>query len=595
MCADICPKQAILFKEDLEGFWYPAVDDNKCISCGLCIRSCPSVNSSVRKEDNFYPDVYSLWSRNDETRLSSTSGGAFWEFAEWFIQNGGVVAGSRFGTDLRSAEHAIVSDIEGLTALKGSKYFQSDTAGIYKAVKKHLETGYKVLFCGTSCQVAALNAFLNKKYDELYTMDFICRSINSPKAFKAYIDELEKNYGANAVEVHLKDKTKGWQSLASKVTFANGKVSLEDKDSDNWVRGFIYNDLYTRESCYQCKYKVIPRASADLTIGDFWGIKGQTKDDMFKGISVLLINSDKGRELFDKVSDRFVYKKQYLEDALPGNPALLKNPVRTEKQDRFFELVNSGTEFSKAVNICTAVDRPNIAVRALKKLGRKIRKLISLSKNGISIPKFIHYNYFCSHIQRTDRAKILPHKNAVLNFDKGAKIVLGGGDLEIGFNKLRGSRSETHIRMNENATWICKNGAQLFYDTVLEIKKDAMFESGFFSMNGGSVIIIHKKGSFGEDVMLGRNVIVYDSDFHTLFNKSYKAVNVPKPVVIEDHVWLTTNVMVQKGVTIGRGSLVAAYTVVNKDIPPHSIVGGKSNGEIIKDWVHWDRDICPME
>ena len=91
------------------------------------------------------------------------------------------------------------------------------------------------------------------------------------------------------------------------------------------------------------------------------------------------------------------------------------------------------------------------------------------------------------------------------------------------------------------------------------------------------------------------NVIIYDSDFHTLYNRSYKAVNCPKPVTIEDHVWLTTNVMVQKGVTIGHDSLIAAYTVVNKNVPPHSIIGGKASGEVIKDWVQWDRRTCPMK
>ena len=38
-------------------------------------------------------------------------------------------------------------------------------------------------------------------------------------------------------------------------------------------KGIYFNDLYTRESCYKCKYKVLPRVNADITIGDFWGIK----------------------------------------------------------------------------------------------------------------------------------------------------------------------------------------------------------------------------------------------------------------------------------------------------------------------------------
>ena len=230
---------------------------------------------------------------------------------------------------------------------------------------------------------------------------------------------------------------------------------------------------------------------------------------------------------------------------------------------------------------------------------KAVRKAINAKRmfidKQISLIKYIHYNYFSSHIVRKGGAKVLPHKNAVLNFDKGAKIIIEKGKLEIGYNKLKGSKSETHIRMNKNSTWKCHNGALLHYDTVLEIKEKAVFDTGFFSMNGGSTIITHKKITFGEDVMIGRNVIIYDSDFHSIYNRHYKAVNYPKPVTIEDHVWLTTNIMVQKGVTIGKDSLIAAYTVVNKDIPPHSLIGGKATGEIIKDWVRWGRESCPLE
>ena len=91
--------------------------------------------------------------------------------------------------------------------------------------------------------------------------------------------------------------------MASKVRFENGEESIKDKNEDWWVKGFIFNDLYTRESCYKCKYKVLPRVNADITIGDFWGIKNPTKTDLFKGISVMLLNTQKGNMLFDFSTD----------------------------------------------------------------------------------------------------------------------------------------------------------------------------------------------------------------------------------------------------------------------------------------------------
>lgn len=593
MCADICPKGAISFETDEQGFWYPKVND-LCVNCGLCAAKCPSLND--RQEKGQKPTVYAAWSKNDDTRITSTSGGVFWEIANQFIAVGGVVVGSRYGADWKSAEHIIARNQSELLAIKGSKYFQSDTANIYKNVKVEIDNGKKVLFCGAPCQIAAIKSYLGEDTENLYCMDFICRSINSPKAFRAYIDELEAEYHSEVIEVHLKNKKNGWQSLASQVRFANGKESIKDKGEDWWVKGFIYNDLYTRESCYHCQYKVLPRLNADITIGDFWGINGQNDTDLFKGISVVLLNTEKGRKLFDKCKTMFDFKPHSLEEVLPGNPALLKNPVKTGKQDKFFLLLKQHS-FTYCVRKCIKISMITRCKNKVKSLKRKIRKGIwVLVKSDIDIRKFVYYNYFCKNIIRKSNAKIVPHKNAILDLQGDSRIILSGSkDLNIGINKLKGSKAETHIRLNEGAVWNCNNGADLFYNTVLEIKPRAVLNSGYFSANGGSVIILHKKINLGEDVMIGRNVIIYDSDFHTLYNSIGNACNPPQPVTIEDHVWLTSNIVIQKGVTIGKDSLITSYTTVNRDVPSHSIFGGESVGKVIKDQVAWSREVCPLE
>ncbi len=293
MCGDLCPRDAITFETDREGFWYPSVDYDRCINCGLCEKKCPSLNFKENSA-NRAPKVFSAWIKDEEIRINSTSGGVFWAFASNWIKDGGVVVGVRYGDDWKSAQGMVAHDLNELILIKGSKYFQSNSAGVYKRISNEIKLGKKVLFCGTPCQNAALRNFLGKESDGVVFMDFICRSINSPLAFKAYVSELEQEYDSEVDYVQLKNKDGGWQSLASKVVFKNGKQSVRDKKKDWWVNGFIHNDLYTRESCYYCQYKVLPRASADITIGDFWGIKGQSDDDMFKGISVVMINSEKG-------------------------------------------------------------------------------------------------------------------------------------------------------------------------------------------------------------------------------------------------------------------------------------------------------------
>ena len=113
-----------------------------------------------------------------------------------------------------------------------------------------------------------------------------------------------------------------------------------------------------------------------------------------------------------------------------------------------------------------------------------------------------------------------------------------------------------------------------------------MFESKFFSANTGSVIVVGKHISLGHDVMMGRNIVIYDSDFHSIPGSDGNPVNYSKDVTIEDHVWLCTGCVIMPGVTIGKGSVVAANALVINDIPPYSLAGG-SPAKVIKSDIEW--------
>ena len=210
----------------------------------------------------------------------------------------------------------------------------------------------------------------------------------------------------------------------------------------------------------------------------------------------------------------------------------------------------------------------------------------------IDLIRFIYYNYFSGCIVREKGCYLITYKNCVINLHKTARLYIKNRSIKLGDMKLRGSKAETYLKMDLNARWISNNGAELYYNTKVDVQENALFETGFFSANCGTVIICSKKITFGEDIMLGRNIIIYDSDHHQTVDRNGFMVNYDQEVVIEDHVWLTSNVNVLRGVTIGAGSIVTAQTVIKKDLPPHSLAESGSSIKItnIDKVLSWRRD-----
>ncbi|MBQ8197888.1 MAG: Coenzyme F420 hydrogenase/dehydrogenase, beta subunit C-terminal domain [Lachnospiraceae bacterium] len=591
MCGDICPNQAISFETDKKGFWYPVIDQERCTRCALCVKKCPALNQDqiIHMQE---PDVYAAWSNSKENRHNSTSGGIFFEVAQLYLKKGGVVAGARYSDDYKSANHYLARNISELKQLRGSKYFQSDTEGIYKEIEKELKSGKEVLFCGTPCQNAALSMFLGDKYKNIFYMDFICRNINSPLAFASYISELEEKYKSKVIKVQLKNKKTGWKSLASLVCFANGNQSHQDRDRDEWMRGFLVHNLYTRDCCYDCKYRTLPRKAADITVGDFWGIE-ESPYDMMEGISVVMLNSEKAKKIFEEVKPNLIYKEKTLEEVIKGNPAMLNNPPQGKRSDVFFALLEKYS-FSEAVNKCCEIktnSKPNTIFGMFKEsceVAKKYKETCDVSKK-----KYIFYNYFCKNIVRYGEAKLVPEKNVVIDLHPNAKIrMYGEKDFVVGVSKLRKSKAETYIRMGRDAVWFLRHGGHMSYEAVLEVHDNGVLDTGFFSMNVRGTMIVDKKITLGEDVMMARNVIVYDSDFHQLLNDDGEQTNAPREVIIGNHVWLGANSTVLKGVKIGNHSVVAANALVSKDVPERALVAGTNSGFVINNSVNWKRDRC---
>ena len=130
-CGDICPHQAITFKTDIEGFWYPEVDRDKCVDCGLCDRVCPELHISDLKKNDYPKPVRTIAAvnKNMQIRWDSTSGGAFSALADEMYRQGGYVSGAIYNDDF-SVRNYISNNSEDLIKLRSSKYLQNGVQNI---------------------------------------------------------------------------------------------------------------------------------------------------------------------------------------------------------------------------------------------------------------------------------------------------------------------------------------------------------------------------------------------------------------------------------------------------------------------------------
>ena len=209
----------------------------------------------------------------------------------------------------------------------------------------------------------------------------------------------------------------------------------------------------------------------------------------------------------------------------------------------------------------------------------------------INLFQFIKLNYLSKQVERAKGSYLIPYKGSVIDLSKDARIEIQSGNLHFGSSRLRGSKTETFLRMTGSARWIVKNGASISYNATIEIKDKAVLESGFFFMNCGSVIICSEKISIGENVWMGRNNTVYDNDHHKIIDMEGNLKNKIRPVTIEDYVWITNHVSVLKGVTIGEGSVITPYSVIRSDVGRNMMVGQSSSQTVFVENVVWSPDL----
>ncbi|NCB42986.1 MAG: 4Fe-4S dicluster domain-containing protein [Clostridia bacterium] len=318
-CKNSCPNHAISMRNDEEGFQYPSIETALCIECGLCKSACPFIDEYIIKGNLSVPDVYAVKHVSDDVRMSSSSGGAFTALSDYILNNQGIVFGAAFDKDF-DVFHKAVSTKDDRNDLRGSKYAQSDLKESFKEVKKALAADQYVLFSGTPCQNAGLYNFLGEKVnkEKLFFCDLVCHGVPSPKIFCSYKNLLKRKYHSDISGINFRYKPLGWRSQTICVLFESGAKYCKSALEDVYYRLFL-SDIILRPSCYNCKYTNFQRPS-DITIADFWDIRKhipQFADDC--GISLVLINSEKGRKLFDNAKNHLEYRASSMTDCMQPN------------------------------------------------------------------------------------------------------------------------------------------------------------------------------------------------------------------------------------------------------------------------------------
>lgn len=327
-CANICNHDAITMEPDALGFLYPKVDESKCVECGLCEKVC-AFNDNYDKSLNLpKPDAYAARHKDMDEVMKSRSGAAFVAISDYILEQGGVVYGAGYKDHFRVA-HKRATTKEERDEFRGSKYVQSDLTGVFRMVKQDLKNGLTVLFSGTPCQTSGLNSYVGKKLREnLVLIDIVCHGVPGPYIWRDYIAYLEKKQGAPIVWVNFRDKQKyGWAAHHETFKFKNGGGKMS-------FTFLFYKHIMFRKSCGKCHFTNLHRPS-DITIADFWG--WEKTDANFnadnKGCSLVLLNKEKGRKLFEAVKDRMNTIPADLKECL--QPNMLQPSEIHPKRDLF--------------------------------------------------------------------------------------------------------------------------------------------------------------------------------------------------------------------------------------------------------------------
>lgn len=550
-CANVCSHNAIVMKEDSEGFLFPEINEAKCVNCGLCEKICPVVGNK-QENSNINQKAYLVTSNKKNFYYNSATVGLCTILARSVVEGGGKVFGVKLDESAWKAYHICVDNLEGVEWIRNSKYIQSELGDSFKKIKNLLENNIQVLFIGTPCQVAGLKAFLRKDYETLLTIDLICHGVYSYRLLVEEIRYWETRLRGNISNFKFRSKRKypwvkgGVINFDLTRLFSNKHYEFLAPYSPTY-RCYAYSgdgiNYNLRESCYACPFRGKGRYG-DLTIGDSWGVPWDRYFDSNtasqNGVSQVLVNNDKGSQTLSHISQSVVIKEIPRDEAFI-QPAL-NSTNRPIPQERYELYSNLGMEnYGNLVNRILKVDIEKIynedkRMEIKYKVKNFLKRILLVNKYRSFKSKFQpgwewwYINSFLTNFP-SKRFRNYKLRRYGMTFEGDARIYAG-----------------FHIRNPRGI--VVGDGVSIGPHVLLDGRMGLKIQAG---------------------AVIGYGAIIWtlNHDYNDIEFKGKGA-----PVTIGRHAWICSNSIILPGITIGEGAVVASGAVVTHDVPPYTIVGG---------------------
>lgn len=501
-----------------------------------------------------------------ERRMDGSAGGVFGAILETLAKEDYYFSGTRFNEKMQ-LEHYLTCSPEEIKSLSGFVPLKSNNKIAYDQITTALNEGKKVLFCGTVSECIKLKELVPSS-ENLLLIDVITTGFILPELFDKYLKETALQYSESVVNVRFQNKEYR-SKYAKRITLASGRtIFIKTKQSFDYL---WENGYYLDPTVDSSKENDLQHRIGDITIGGYEPLV----DNDGLGYTYISINTEKGKELFEKSKKRLVVvssNEEVLDSCIVQNKPSLKKNTNLNLQDNSIDEIANSLKYSGT--------KEKLIFR-FSSLYFIIKRLIEISQlKPVPIYKFFKYNFFTKGV-KTDykhRGYIFFAPYTAISFGKGATIDLQG-PLDIGVKRVKSSKTETRLWMQPQSHIIVHEHGMFGYGSNIEVYKGATLEIGNLFSNSDITIICGKHIKLGNTVNLAKGTTVRDTNGHLVALQGFKML---RPVEIGNHTWVCSNSTIMPGVTLGDGVIVGSDTYVTKSVDSFTMVQGNPAVEVAK-------------